>query len=150
MGSVALVRRGDTVSDPDQLPREPKPKKQKTMSETIWPTELRLAADKRSLTVAFEDGVAGSVSAELLRVNSPSAEVQGHNPDEKILLAGKRNVMITGIEPIGNYAVKLVFDDGHASGIYSWTLLRDFVVQGPQWQADYEAEIARRGWSRER
>ncbi|MCA0405100.1 MAG: DUF971 domain-containing protein [Proteobacteria bacterium] len=120
------------------------------MSETIWPTELRLAADKRSLTVAFEDGVAGSVSAELLRVNSPSAEVQGHNPDEKILLAGKRNVMITGIEPIGNYAVKLVFDDGHASGIYSWTLLRDFVVQGPQWQADYEAEIARRGWSRER
>lgn len=120
------------------------------MSEAPWPTELRLSADKRGLAIAFEDGTAGQVSAELLRVNSPSAEVQGHNPDEKILLAGKRNVTITGIEPIGNYAVKLVFDDGHASGIYSWPLLRDFVVQGPQWQADYEAEIARRGWSRDR
>jgi DUF971 family protein len=120
------------------------------MSETPWPTELRLAADKKSLRVAFEDGVAGDVGAELLRVNSPSAEVQGHNPDEKILLAGKRGVAVTGIEPIGNYAVKLVFDDGHSSGIYSWSLLRDFVVQGPQWQADYEAEIARRGWSRDK
>ncbi len=121
------------------------------MSETTpWPRELRLAADRRSLAIVFEDGEAGQVGAELLRVNSPSAEVQGHHPDEKILLAGKRAVTIAGIEPVGNYAVRILFDDGHATGIYSWQLLREFVTQGRQWQADYEAEIAKRGWSRER
>ena len=120
------------------------------MSATPWPSEIRLSSDKRSLVLTFDDGVSGSVGAELLRVNSPSAEVQGHNPDEKILLAGKRNVSIQKIEPVGNYAVRLGFDDGHSTGIYSWTLLHDFVTHGAQWQADYEAEIARRGWSRDK
>jgi DUF971 family protein len=119
------------------------------MSATPWPVEIRLSSDKRCLMLTFDDGIAGGIAAELLRVNSPSAEVQGHGPSEKILLAGKRHVGIQRVEPVGNYAIRLTFDDGHYTGIYSWPLLHDFVTQGAQWQADYEAEIARRGWSRD-
>jgi DUF971 family protein len=85
-----------------------------------WPTELRLAKDRRSLTIAFEDGTAFTLPAEYLRVESPSAEVQGHNPDERITVAGKREVGIMEVNPVGNYAVRLVFDDMHSTGIYSW------------------------------
>jgi DUF971 family protein len=120
------------------------------MTATPWPVEIRLSSDKRNLVLAFEDGLSGSVGAELLRVNSPSAEVQGHNPSEKILLAGKRNVSILRVDAVGNYALRLTFDDGHSTGIYSWSLLHDFVAKGAEWQADYEAEIARRGWSRDK
>jgi DUF971 family protein len=85
-----------------------------------WPTELRLAKDRRSLTISFEDGTSFVFPSEYLRVESPSAEVQGHNPDERITVAGKRNVGIMEVNPIGNYAVRLVFDDMHSTGIYSW------------------------------
>ena len=85
-----------------------------------WPTELRLAKDRRSLTISFEDGTSFVLPAEYLRVESPSAEVQGHNPDERKTVAGKREVGITEVNPIGNYAVRLVFDDMHSTGIYSW------------------------------
>lgn len=119
------------------------------MSETIWPTQIRLSADKRTLHLAFDDGTEAAVSAELLRVESPSAEVQGHNPAEKVLVAGKRNVAITGIEPVGNYAVRLIFSDGHASGFYTWPVLHFFATQGATIMADYEAEMAHRGWRRD-
>lgn len=85
--------------------------------------ELRLSPDKRTLTVAFEDGARYTPGAELLRVESPSAEVQGHDPSQKELIPLKRAVTITKIEPVGNYAVRLVFDDGHDTGIYSWSVL---------------------------
>jgi DUF971 family protein len=85
-----------------------------------WPTELRLAKDRKSLTISFEDGTSFVFPSEYLRVESPSAEVQGHNPNERITVAGKRNVGIMEVNPVGNYAVRLVFDDMHSTGIYSW------------------------------
>ena len=94
------------------------------MSE-IWPTELRLAKDRRTLTVVFDDGQSFALPAEYLRVKSPSAEVQGHLPDERKTVPGKRHVTILEVNPVGNYAVRLVFDDMHSTGIYSFDYLRE-------------------------
>lgn len=88
-----------------------------------WPIEIRLGEDKRVLSLAFDDGARFDIPAELLRVESPSAEVQGHAPHEKVTVAGKRNVRITDVEMVGNYAIRLGFDDGHSTGIYPWALL---------------------------
>ncbi|MCD6070320.1 MAG: hypothetical protein K0S42_836 [Microvirga sp.] len=93
------------------------------MASERWPTEIRLSKDKRSLHIAFDDGTAFSLPAEYLRVTSPSAEVQGHSPAERKTVPGKREVAILGVEPVGNYAVKLVFDDMHDTGIYGWDYL---------------------------
>ena len=90
-----------------------------------WPTELRLDKDKRVLTVTFEDGKSFSLPAELLRVLSPSAEVQGHSEAQRVTVAGKKTVCITRIEPVGNYAVRIVFDDGHDTGLFVWEYLRE-------------------------
>ena len=90
-----------------------------------WPTEIRLAPDKRTLTVLFDSGERFALPAEYLRVESPSAEVQGHRPAEKITVEGKQDVAITAIEPVGNYAVRLVFDDGHDTGLYAWDYLHE-------------------------
>lgn len=90
-----------------------------------WPTELRLSQDKRTLTASFDNGARFPLPAEYLRVESPSAEVQGHRPDEKQTVEGKQNVAITAIEPVGNYAVRIVFDDGHNSGLYTWDYLHE-------------------------
>ena len=90
-----------------------------------WPTELRLDKDKRVLTVTFEDGKSFALPAELLRVLSPSAEVQGHSESQRVTVAGKKNVGITRIEPVGNYAVRIVFDDGHDTGLFVWEYLRE-------------------------
>jgi DUF971 family protein len=118
-------------------------------SETIWPTEIRISPDRRMLTVAFDDGISGTVSAELLRVRSPSAEVQGHSPSERKTIPGKRHVTIIGAEPVGNYAIRLKFDDLHDTGIYGWDTLRRFVTDQTAMMADYEAELAAKGWSRD-
>lgn len=88
-----------------------------------WPTEIRLSSDKRTLTVRFDSGETFALPAEYARVESPSAEVQGHAPHEKITVTGKKDVTITAIEPVGNYAVRLTFSDGHNSGLYSWDWL---------------------------
>ncbi|MBN8532603.1 MAG: DUF971 domain-containing protein [Rhizobiales bacterium] len=117
--------------------------------QSVWPSELRVSADRRALSIAFDDGFAGSISAELLRVRSPSAEVQGHSPSERKTVPGKRNVMIIGVEPVGNYAVRLKFDDMHDSGIYGWTLLHRFATDQAQMMAEYEAELAAKGMSRD-
>ena len=88
-----------------------------------WPVELRVVRDERRLEIDFDDGSSFDLPAELLRVESPSAEVQGHNPSQKVTVPGKRQVGIVEIEPVGNYAVRIRFDDGHETGIYAWTYL---------------------------
>jgi DUF971 family protein len=90
---------------------------------TAWPTELRLRKDRKVLAVTFDDGQAFALPAEYLRVRSPSAEVQGHSPAERRLVAGKRDVQILELHPVGNYAVRLVFDDTHSTGIFTWDYL---------------------------
>lgn len=90
-----------------------------------WPTEIRLSKDRRTLSVTFESGEQHQLPAEYLRVESPSAEVQGHGPGQKKVVAGKLNVEIIAVQPVGNYAVKLVFDDMHDTGIYGWDTLAD-------------------------
>jgi DUF971 family protein len=114
-----------------------------------WPTEIRLAGDKRTLSIAFEDGAAFALPAEYLRVMSPSAEVQGHAPSEKKTVPGKRDVQILGVEPIGNYAVKLVFDDMHQTGLFTWVYLRELGDEQADRWAGYLAELQQKGLSRE-
>ena len=114
-----------------------------------WPSELRLAKDKRTLDVTFDDGSAFSLAAEYLRVMSPSAEVQGHSADERKTVPGKRNVAIIGVEPVGTYAVKLVFDDMHDTGIYGWDYLHELGSRHDERWANYLAELDAKGLSRD-
>jgi DUF971 family protein len=114
-----------------------------------WPLEIHLKRAEKCLEVTFEDGLHFAFPAEFLRVNSPSAEVQGHSPAERKLVVGRKHVGILEVKPVGNYAVKLVFDDLHDSGLFSWDILYDYGVrQDEMWQA-YEAELAAAGQSRE-
>jgi len=92
---------------------------------SAWPTELRLDKSRTLLTVSFESGERFELPAEYLRVESPSAEVQGHSPDQKQIVRGKHAVKITGLEPVGNYAARILFDDGHDTGLYSWAYLHE-------------------------
>jgi DUF971 family protein len=114
-----------------------------------WPTELRLSKDRKTLTVAFDGGDSFALPAEYLRVKSPSAEVQGHSPDERKTVPGKRNVMILEVNPVGNYAVRLVFDDMHSTGIFSWDYLLDLGRSQPEYWQDYLDELAAKGMTRE-
>jgi DUF971 family protein len=120
------------------------------MESVSWPTELRLAKDRKTLTVAFDDGQGFALPAEYLRVKSPSAEVQGHSPDERKTVPGKRNVMILEVNPVGNYAVRLVFDDLHSTGIYSWDYLAELGRNQKAYWQDYLDELAAKGMSREK
>lgn len=113
------------------------------------PTELRLKTAERALEIYFENGMAFSLPAEFLRVESPSAEVKGHGPGQRVIVAGKRNVSIKRIEPVGNYAVRLVFDDGHDTGIYSWEFLYEIGGKQDQMWRAYVNELAVRGLKRE-
>ncbi len=90
---------------------------------TVWPQEIRVRNAGAALEIDFEDGAAFTMSAEYLRIESPSAEVQGHGPGQRKLVTGVRNVTIAAVEPVGNYAVRLCFSDGHDTGLYSWTYL---------------------------
>ena len=111
------------------------------------PTDIRLHKKSNTLEVSFQDGTSGTLSAEFLRVHSPSAEVQGHG--RPILQTGKKAVRLTGLEPVGNYAVKLIFDDGHDSGLFHWELLYEFVRdQAALWQR-YLDQLEAAGASRE-
>jgi len=114
-----------------------------------WPTELRLAKERKTLTVTFDDGQSFALPAEYLRVKSPSAEVQGHSPDERKTVPGKRNVMILEVNPVGNYAVRLVFDDMHSTGIYSWEYLAELGQNQTIYWRDYLDELAAKGISRD-
>jgi DUF971 family protein len=113
------------------------------------PTEIRLNRAERVLHVAFDDGARFALPAEYLRVESPSAEVQGHGPDQKQVVAGRRHVGIIAIEPVGNYAVRLTFDDLHDTGIYSWDILYELGEQQQRRWAAYLAALEERGLSRE-
>ncbi len=119
------------------------------MNPKRWPTELRLSKDRRSLRVTFDDGTAFDLPAEYLRVTSPSAEVQGHSPSERKTVPGKRNVEIIGVEPVGNYAVKLRFDDMHDTGIYGWDYLHELGAKREERWADQLAELDAKGLSRD-
>ena len=118
------------------------------MSEP-WPRELRLKSAEKVLEVIFEDGTRFRLPAEYLRVESPSAEVQGHGPGQKQLVDGRAHVGIRTVEPVGNYAVRLVFDDGHDTGIYSWRYLHELGrEQETRWR-HYLAALEKAGLSRE-
>lgn len=109
-----------------------------------WPTELRLSTDKTALTVVFDTGEEFALPAEYLRVESPSAEVQGHAADQKQVVPGKRHVKIVSLEPVGNYAVRIRFDDGHDTGLFSWDYLHELgATQARKWR-DYLAALKAR------
>lgn len=115
-----------------------------------WPVEIRLKSADRCIEIDFDDGRGFSLPAELLRVESPSAEVQGHGPGGKTLVPGKRQVGIKGVDAVGNYAIRIRFDDGHDTGIFSWNYLRELGErQDELWNA-YLAALTQRGLSRDR
>lgn len=117
------------------------------MSE-IWPTELRVSGDKRTLSISFDDGQRYDLSAEMLRVLSPSAEVQGHSPEQRKLIHGKKHVEILKLEPVGNYAVSIIFDDMHDTGLFSWAYLAELGAGKDAKWAEYETELEEAGLSR--
>jgi DUF971 family protein len=115
-----------------------------------WPVEIRLPKDRRTLRVAFDDGRSFDLPAELLRVTSPSAEVQGHSEAERKTVGGKRNVTILSVDPVGNYAVRIGFDDMHSTGIYSWAFLHDLGVNAARRFQDYLDDLQAKGLDRDR
>jgi DUF971 family protein len=117
---------------------------------TPWPTELRVSDEGRVLKISFDDGSAFDLSAEYLRVESPSAEVQGHGPGQRVTQHGKKLVTIKQVQPTGNYAVRLLFSDGHSTGIYPFSYLHELGSGFAENWAAYEAELAAKGLRRER
>jgi DUF971 family protein len=118
-------------------------------STKAWPTEINLKKAEKLLVVAFDDGAVFSLPAEYLRVESPSAEVQGHGPGQKVIVAERAHVGILALEPVGNYAIRIRFDDLHDTGIYSWQYLHELGREQEQRWATYLQELETRGLSRE-
>ncbi len=114
-----------------------------------WPSEIRYISGERRLEIDFDNGVTFSYPAEFLRVESPSAEVQGHGPGQKQLVHGRREVGILAVEPVGNYAVRIKFDDLHDTGIYSWKYLYRLGERQSEIWNDYQAALAAKGLSRD-
>lgn len=113
------------------------------------PSAINLHQQSRKLELEYENGESFELSCELLRVCSPSAEVRGHGPGQEVIQAGKKNVAISAIEPVGNYALQLHFDDGHDTGIYSWDYLYDLCVNRERYWEDYLARLHAAGASRD-
>ncbi|HAE09991.1 MAG: DUF971 domain-containing protein [Alphaproteobacteria bacterium] len=109
--------------------------------QDVWPEEIRLSKAKDRLEIRFDDGAHFSLSAELLRVESPSAEVQGHGAGQKTTPVGKQDILISSIEPVGNYAIRIGFSDGHNTGLFSWPLLYDYALRQDQLMGDYLARL---------
>jgi len=118
-------------------------------ANTPQPSAIKLHQKSRVLEISFADGKTFPLPCEFLRVYSPSAEVRGHGPGQEVLQAGKKNVEITHIEPVGNYAIQLTFSDGHATGIYSWDLLYDYGLHQEQMWQLYLKRLEEAGVSRE-
>ncbi|MBT5267766.1 MAG: DUF971 domain-containing protein [Rhodospirillaceae bacterium] len=118
-------------------------------STAHWPTEIKLISEEKTLVVSFDDGQTFRLPAELLRVESPSAEVQGHSPGQKKLVTSRRHVNIMKIEQVGNYAVRIDFDDLHDTGIYTWEYLYGLGLNQDRIWADYLAAVEAAGLSRE-
>ncbi len=113
------------------------------------PTELRVSKDRKLLTITYPEHAPFQLPAEMLRVLSPSAEVQGHSPEQRVTVPGKRNVTIARIEPVGNYAVRIIFDDRHDTGIFTWTYLHQLGHEKDErWQSSLD-ELAEKGFSRD-
>ncbi len=117
-------------------------------SQRKIPSEIKLHQKSRMLEIGFEGGETFSLPCELLRVYSPSAEVKGHGPGQAVLVMGKENVNIRTIEPVGSYAVKLVFDDGHDTGLYSWDYLHDLGQRQERLWMDYLDALQQAGYQR--
>ena len=120
-----------------------------TFSIQHRPKEIRLKREEKVLEIDFEDGKSFSLSAELLRVESPSAEVQGHSPDQKTIVPGRRHVGIMEVEPVGNYAIRLKFDDLHDTGIFSWDTLYDYGERQEELWQGYLDALEAQGLSRD-
>ena len=119
------------------------------MNDSPTPTEIRLKTRSRVLEVEFDDGNCFALPFEYLRVSSPSAEVKGHGPGQEVLQTGKENVVVSGIDPVGHYAVRLIFDDGHDTGLYTWEYLHQLGrEQARRWQ-DYLDRLKAAGYSRQ-
>lgn len=116
--------------------------------EEGWPTEIRLRRAEKTLEIAFDDGTRFRLPAEYLRVESPSAEVQGHGPGQKQLVHGRAEIGILEVEPVGNYAIRIKFDDLHDTGIYSWRYLRELGLEQEKRWRDYLAALEKAGLSR--
>src|SRR3954463_15605218 len=110
-------------------------------TNSLQATEIKLRTRSRLLEVAFEDGARYQLPFEYLRVHSPSAEVKGHGPGQEVLVTGKQNVGIRAVEPVGQYAVKLVFDDGHDSGLYTWSYLHELGEKQAEYWLKYQARV---------
>jgi len=107
----------------------------------VQATEIKLRQRSRVLEVSFADGSRFELPFEFLRVHSPSAEVQGHSPEQRVLVLGKQNVVVRAVEPVGQYAVKLSFDDGHDTGLYTWKYLYQLGAQREQLWSEYLARV---------
>ena len=119
------------------------------MNASLPPEEIRVTPDRRTLVLVQPDGRRDELSAEMLRVMSPSAEVQGHSPEQRKTVGGKRDVLISDVRPIGRYAIRIVFDDRHDTGLYSWSYLAELGRDSARrWQA-YLDELAEKGLRRE-
>jgi DUF971 family protein len=114
-----------------------------------WPVEVRLKKAEKRLEIEFDNDRKFSLPAEFLRVESPSAEVQGHNPSQKQVVSGRRHVGIMGLEPVGNYALRIQFDDMHDSGIFSWKYLYELGEHQDELWAEYLEELEKRGLKRD-
>ncbi|MBK8769985.1 MAG: DUF971 domain-containing protein [Rhizobiales bacterium] len=115
---------------------------------SAWPTDIRVQQGGTELHVAFDSGEQGTITAELLRVESPSAEVKGHGPGQEQLVWGKSKVKIGKVEAVGNYALRLIFDDGHSTGIYTWPYLMKLMREGDALIAAYDKKVKAAGLSR--
>lgn len=127
-----------TVSGDTRLSDEKRP----------WPVEIRLGRDRRTLNVRFDDGEDFALSAEYLRVLSPSAEVQGHSREQRVTVGGKADVTVTAVDAVGNYAVRLTFSDGHNTGIFSWAYLRRLGEEHEALWLEYLNDLAAKGLKR--
>jgi DUF971 family protein len=116
---------------------------------SVWPVEIRLKSQEKALEIDFDDGSKFRYPAELLRVESPSAEVQGHGPGQKTLVPGRRHVGIMAVEPVGNYAIRIKFDDLHDTGIFTWRYLYGIGKHADELFAGYVKALEERGLSRD-
>lgn len=115
-----------------------------------WPVEVKLKQAENILEISYDDASLFRLSAEFLRVNSPSAEVKGHGPGQEVTVSGKRNASITRLDPVGNYALRIHFDDGHDTGLYSWAYFYELGSQQEKLWAEYLGKLAAQGLSRDK
>ena len=123
--------------------------KMNDISTKNWPLEIRIKSKEKALEIDFDNGESFIIKAELLRVERPSAEIQGHGSGQKVTLAGRRHVGILSVEPVGNYAIKISFDDMHDTGIYSWQYLYDLGANQNDLWHDYLSRVEELGFSRD-